>query len=187
MDESEALARAAQGDAAAFGALVERHQEVAFRAAYLIVRDAASAEDVAQEAFVRAYQRLSGFRQGEPFRPWLLRIVQHLALNELRSRGRRAGLVARAGIFARRTADPPHAEVSAAADASLLLRAIDELSPDDRAVLHLRYFVELPEREIAAAIGRPPGTVKSRLHRASARLRDVIESKYPQLRDRDNG
>jgi RNA polymerase sigma-70 factor, ECF subfamily len=187
LDESEALVRVADGNTAAFGALVERHQEVAFRAAYLIVRDAASAEDVAQEAFVRAYQRLSTFRRGESFRPWLLRIVQNLALNELRSRGRRAGLVARARIFAQRSTDPPHDEVAAADDASLLLRAIDELSPDDRMVLHLRYFIELPEREIAAAIGKPTGTVKSRLHRASVRLRKVIESKYPQLRDRDDG
>jgi RNA polymerase sigma-70 factor (ECF subfamily) len=64
---------------------------------------------------------------------------------------------------------------------------MDELAPDDRAVLHLRYFLELPEREIAVAIDKAPGTVKSRLHRASQRLRAVIESKYPDLRERNDG
>lgn len=76
-DEAAAVERALAGDREAFGALVERHQEVAFRAAYLIVRDAQAAEDVAQEAFVRAYRELPRFRVGEPFRPWLLRIVQN--------------------------------------------------------------------------------------------------------------
>lgn len=182
-EDAAAVAAAASGDAAGFAVLVERHQQAAFRAAYLLLRDSDAAEDVAQEAFVRAYRQMSTFRQDAPFRPWLLRITQNLALNELRSRGRRAGLVARVGAFARRHADPPHAEVAAADEASRVLRAIDELPPDDRVVLHLRYFLELPEREIADAIGRPPGTVKSRLHRASQRLRAVIEEKYPDLRE----
>jgi RNA polymerase sigma-70 factor (ECF subfamily) len=63
------------------------------------------------------------------------------------------------------------------------MHAIGELPEDDRVILHLRYYLELPEREIAAAIGKPPGTVKSRLHRASARLRAVIETRYPELRE----
>ena len=82
--ESAEIAAAARGDAASFGALVERYQEPAFHAAYLLLRDASAAEDVAQEAFVRAYRQLHTFRRDAPFRPWLLRIVQNLALNELR-------------------------------------------------------------------------------------------------------
>ena len=68
-----------------------------------------------------------------------------------------------------------------------MLAAIDELSADDKTILHLRYFLELPEREIADAIGKAPGTVKSRLHRASGRLREVIETKYPHLKERFDG
>lgn len=178
--EREAIERAARGDHAAFGTLVERYQEVAFRAAYLIVRDAQAAEDVAQDAFIRAYRHLGQFRSGEPFRPWLLRIVTNTAINEVRSRQRRAGLLGRFAAVAEVSAGAP--EVSLAdADASLLARAINELPLDDRVVLHLRYFLDLPEREIAAAIGKPAGTVKSRLHRASRRLRELIEAKYPQL------
>ncbi len=185
--ESAEIAAAARGDAASFGALVERYQEPAFRAAYLLLRDAPAAEDVAQEAFVRAYRQLHTFRRDAPFRPWLMRIVQNLALNELRARKRRGGLVERAEPESPSIAEAPDAQVAAADEASALLRAMDELPPDDRTVLHLRYFLELPEREIAAAIGRPAGTVKSRLHRASKRLRQVIETKYPGLRERTDG
>ena len=183
-EDSAAIDGARRGDAAAFGALVERYQEVAFRAAYLIVRDAAAAEDVAQEAFVRAYQHLGSFRPGEPFRPWLLRIVTNGALNEVRARTRRGGLFNRAAALAQPAIDPPDRSIEAGDEAAAVLGAINTLPLDDRTVLYLRYYLELPEREIAAAIGKPPGTVKSRLHRASARLRTVIEERYPQLRER---
>lgn len=178
--EPEAIERALGGDRDAFGVLVEQYQEVAFRAAYLIVRDAQTAEDVAQDAFVRAYRGLGSFRAGEPFRPWLLRIVTNLAINEVRSRQRRTGLLDRFARAAPAAVDPPGVTLKDEY-ASTLARAINELPIDDRVVLHLRYFLDLPEREIAMTIGKPPGTVKSRLHRASARLRSVIETRYPEL------
>lgn len=186
-DEAQTIAAAARGDTAAFGTLVERYQELAFRAAYLVVRDAAAAEDVAQDAFVRAFRQLHTFRHREPFRPWLLRIVTNLALNEVRARSRRIGLLGRIGMFADRSADPPDAAVAASDEASRLLRAIGELPHDDRVILHLRYYLELPEREIAAVIGKPAGTVKSRLHRAGRRLRAVIEARYPELHGGHDG
>jgi RNA polymerase sigma-70 factor (ECF subfamily) len=178
--ETGAIERAVRGDHAAFGSLVEQYQEVAFRAAYLIVRDAQTAEDVTQEAFIRAYRKLGTFRAGEPFRPWLLRIVTNTAINELRSRQRRFGLLGRFVNVAPCVADPPDVSLGEQ-HATLLARAINELPLDDRVVLHLRYFLDLPEREIAATIGKPAGTVKSRLHRASKRLRALIENDYPQL------
>jgi RNA polymerase sigma-70 factor (ECF subfamily) len=181
-DEDGAVAAAREGDREAFCALVERYQEAAFRAAYLVVRDAAAAEDVVQEGFVRAYSALGSFREGQPFRPWLLRIVTNLALNDVRARGRRRGLLARFGRL-RQDAEPaPEGAVVVGEEQALLWRAINELPGDDRVILYLRYFLELPEREIAAAVGKPAGTVKSRLHRASGRLRAVIEQRYPSLR-----
>ena len=187
-EESAAIARAVAGDTEAFGEIVERYEDVAFRAAYLIVRDAGAAEDVVQEAFIRAYRQLRSFRQEDRFRPWLLRIVTNLALNEVRARRRRGGLTERiAQTLGREPAPPPDAQVAAEDDATMLQRAIAELAPDDRVVLHLRYFLDLPEREIAAAIGKPAGTVKSRLHRAAKRLRGVVEARYPQLMGRGNG
>ena len=176
------IARARAGDRAAFSDLVRRYQQPAFRAAYLIVRDAHGAEDVAQEAFVRAYEHLRSFRAGELFRPWLLRIVTNLARNEVRARGRRSGMLAR---FSRRpeSYEPAADRVVVLTEQNeLLARAVSELGMDYRVVLYLRFFLELPEREIAIAIGRPPGTVKSRLSRATGRLRAVLEARYPDLR-----
>jgi RNA polymerase sigma-70 factor (ECF subfamily) len=183
-DEAQAIADAAAGDAASFGTLVERYQQVAFRTAWLVVRDAAAAEDVAQEAFIRAFRSIGSFRAGEAFRPWLLRIVTNQALNHVRGRSRRHGVLGRFAALAPRSAPSPHEAVAASGESAAVLRALDELPPGDRVVLYLRHFVELPEREIAAAIGRPAGTVKSRLHRASARLRRIIETRYPELMER---
>lgn len=180
--DAEAIAAARRGDQDAFCSLVARHQEVTFRAAYLVVRDAALAEDVAQEAFVRAYQHLASFREGEPFRPWVLRIVTNLALNEVRSRNRRRGLLERVARFRQEPLPSPEREAEQGEEHALLWRAINELRPEDRIVLYLRYFLDLPEREIAFAIGHPAGTVKSRLSRASSRLRGVIDRGYPGLR-----
>jgi RNA polymerase sigma-70 factor (ECF subfamily) len=181
-DEPSALAAAQDGDTEAFGRLVERYQDVAYRAAYLVVRDATAAEEVAQDGFVRAYRSLHRFRSGAPFRPWLLQIVSNLARNELRARGRRRGLL---GRLLRGDAPPVDPGPAPAAEAregvELLLAAIAELPHDDQEVLYLRYYLDLPEREIADAIGRRPGTVKSRLSRASTRLRVVIEQRYPVL------
>jgi RNA polymerase sigma-70 factor (ECF subfamily) len=185
-----AVRGARSGDREAFGVLVERYQEVAFRAAYLVVRDAGLAEDVAQEGFVRAYGNLDRFDVRQPFRPWLLRIVTNLALNEVRARGRRRSLWERVARGPRLDGDAaggswepgPERAVEAVEQRELLGAALGELSEDDRLVLYLRYYLELPEAEIATVIGKRPGTVKSRLHRASGRLRAVIERRYPGLR-----
>ena len=88
--EDVELARLARdGDVAAYGELVERYREVAFRTAWLITRSSAEAEDAAQEAFVKAFYALDRFRAGEEFRPWVLRIVSNEAKNRRRSVGRR--------------------------------------------------------------------------------------------------
>lgn len=93
-DEADVRA-AVEGDLEAYGRIVERYQDVALRAAWLIVRDQAAAQDVCQEAFLRAHRGLSGFRAAEPLRPWLLQIVRNQAKNHLRAHGRREGMLAR--------------------------------------------------------------------------------------------
>ena len=181
-DEQRLVAMAQRGDQQAYGQLVTRYQQVAFRAAYLIVRESAAAEDVAQEGFVRAYQGLGRFRAGEPFRPWLLRIVTNLALNEVRARTRRGRLLERLGWASAKSEPPADRAALVGEEQQELWNAVNQLGAEDRVVLYLRYFLELPEREIALAIGKAPGTVKSRLSRASGRLRGVVEERYPSLR-----
>lgn len=181
MDDATAITAVRNGDAEAYAAVVERYQQVAFRTAYLVVRDADTAEDVAQEGFIRAYRQLARFRVGEPFRPWLLRIVTNLALNEVRARGRRRGLFERLAPTRETSVPGPALVVEQGERQRELLEAIGRLGHDDQVVLYLRHFLDLPEREIATTIGKRPGTVKSRLSRARHRLRAVIESSYPAL------
>lgn len=177
------MARAQQGDTEAYGTLVRRFEEVAFRAAYLIVRDEAEAMDVAQEAFLRAYRSLARFDAARAFRPWLLRIVTNLAINSVRSARRRHALSERYECDLSMQGQPPSPEAAAVAaeQAQRLWKAVGALKPDDQTLLYLRYFLDASEEETATVLGRPKGTVKSRLHRALRRLRDVIESEYPDL------
>lgn len=170
--EAELLSRARRGDGAAYGGLVAAHQEIAFRTAYLILVESAEAEDAAQEAFLKAYHALDRFREGSAFRPWLLRIVVNTARNRRRSASRRRGLQLRAEAATPRGLSAPSAEASVleAERRHTLLAAINALSPNDRLVIGARYFLGLPEAEIAALAGVAPGTVKSRLSRARGRL-----------------
>jgi RNA polymerase sigma-70 factor (ECF subfamily) len=170
-----------RGDQEAFASLVTRYQEGAFRAAYLIVRDEHAARDVAQEGFVRAYRNLHRYNPEGPFRPWLLRIVTNLALNEIRSRNRRRNLFDRVRSLASHPPPSPERALEESDGRQRLWDAINTLPGRDRTILYLRHYLELPEAEIAAVIGKRPGTVKSRLSRAGARLRTVIERDYPDL------
>lgn len=155
---------------------------MAFRAAFLIVRDEADAADVAQDAFVRAYRSLGTFDASRPFRPWLLRIVTNVALNSTRSSKRRSAATERLARDAERGEhEPPDAAVEAAEQSSRVWAAVADLPGDDQRLIYLRYFLETSEAEAAESIGRPVGTVKSRLHRALKRLRGVIEDGYPDL------
>ena len=176
LDESELVERAKAGDVSAFEALVTRHQDVAFRTAYLIAGRTGDAEDAAQEGLVKAFQSLHRFRAGAPFRPWLLAIVANEARNRLRSASRRAGLAERA--FAERpsgdAAPSPEVAVLASSDREELVTALSRLNEDDRLVIAYRYFFDMPESEIADALGCPRGTVKSRLSRSMGRLRAVL-------------
>ena len=166
------MSRARRGDDAAYGELVAVHQQIAFRTAYLVLVDPAEAEDATQEAFVKAYRALDRFREGSPFRPWLLRIVANTALNRRRAAARRHGLRLRAEAAASDRASAPSAEATVleAERRRVLLAAVNALSPDDRLVIGARYFFGLSEAETAEVAGVAPGTVKSRLSRARSRL-----------------
>jgi len=170
--EAQLVSRARAGDRDAFAVLVARHQDVAFRTAWVVCGDAADAQDAAQEALLKAYLALGRFRDGAPFRPWLLAIVANEARNRRRSAGRRAHLALRAGTAQAEHAAPgADVAVLAGVRREALLAALGRLGPDHREVLALRYLLDLSEGECAAVLRRRPGTVKSRASRALRRLR----------------
>ena len=177
LDETELIERARRGDAAAYEELVVTYQGIAFRTAFLVTGDAGEAEDAAQSAFIKAFYALGRFKQGLPFRPWLLKIVTNEARNKLRSAGRRTGLELRLAEGPPRSdaaPSPEEATLEAERDRELLV-ALRALREQERLVVGYRYFLGLTEAETAAALSCAKGTVKSRLSRALKRLRTELE------------
>ncbi|MGZ8581787.1 MAG: RNA polymerase sigma factor [Actinomycetota bacterium] len=174
-EDAELAGRARDGDVGAFEELVTRYQGIAFRVAWLVVRDRGEAEDAVQDAFVKAYYAMPRFRAGAPFRPWMLRIVANEARNRGRSTRRRDGLTMRAAAAEPGGPAPsPEGAALERADAQLLLAALDRLPERDRLVVAYRFLFEMSEAETAEALAVPLGTVKSRLSRALVRLRTEL-------------
>jgi RNA polymerase sigma-70 factor (ECF subfamily) len=167
--DAELVIAARQGDLDAFAALVERFRVPALRVAYGIAGN--EAEDAVQDAFVKAYRKLDGFRTDAAFRPWLFTIVTNEARNRRRSSSRRSKL----DLQVRDQPQP----VGAAVDDVVtqhdqrrrLLDVVANLPDRYREVVTLRYFAGLSESETAEALSCPLGTAKSRLSRALNLLR----------------
>jgi RNA polymerase sigma-70 factor (ECF subfamily) len=174
IDDAEAVARSCGGDLDAYAVLVARYTLRAHRAAFLLGAGE-ECDDVVQEAFVKAFRHLSRFRVGEPFGPWLLRIVTNETRNLTRSRRRRTALALRLA-----TAEPggavdgPVDEVLAAERRARLVAAVNALPDRERQVLTCRYFLDLSEAETAQVLEWPLGSVKSRTSRALNRLRGLV-------------
>jgi RNA polymerase sigma factor (sigma-70 family) len=168
------VSRARSGDRDAYAVLVVRYRALAHRTAYLLGAGA-NAEDVVQEAFVKGFRALRGFRPGSPFRPWLLRIVANETSNLHRTTRRRAVLELRVAGLAEPTGhrDPEQEAISGASRAALL-DAVRALPEKDAHVITCRFFLDLSEAETAEVLGWPKGTVKSRLSRALAKLRPAM-------------
>lgn len=176
--DAQLIDAARTGDVEAFGKLVARHQVAAIRVAAMALGSASDADDVAQEAFVKAHRALSTFRSEAAFRPWLFRIVTNTARNRLRGDKRHRALTLRtAALNPDGGNDSGEAAANRAAhlaDRSQLIDAINRLRVDDRLILTYRWYDEMSESEIAKALGCRRGTVKSRLSRAMSRLRDEL-------------
>ncbi len=177
LDENELVERAQRGDERAFEEIVERYSDLVFRTALAVAGRPADAEEAAQDAFVKAHAALGRFRAGEPLRPWLLRIAGNEARNRVRSAGRHTSLQLRVTEAARTggAAPSPEAAALAAEERYRLLEALNASDPDDRAVIALRFLLDLSVAETAATLGLPEGTVKSRLSRALSRLRARLQ------------
>jgi RNA polymerase sigma-70 factor (ECF subfamily) len=183
IDEQDLIVSAQRGDVQAYEQLVQQYEHIAFRVAYLITHDEHEAADAAQDALLRAYRALGSFKRGQPFRPWLLRIVTNTALNRIQAAQRRDRMNER---YTRQViVENGNLTIEGLAvkreQQQRLIAAVSQLGPDQQALIALRYFLELPEAEVAAALNIPRGTVKSRLHRTLAKLREIIQRDYPDL------
>jgi RNA polymerase sigma-70 factor (ECF subfamily) len=162
------------GDLEAFARLVERHRELVLRLAARIVGED-DAEDVAQDAFLRAYHRLGRWRGEAPFRVWLLQIAHNSAIDAL-NRRRVASVPLDEGVHEMADADErtPAARLEASERRRRLDIKLKALSPPHRTVLVLRDVEGLSYEEIASVAEMPLGSVKARLHRARAELVDAL-------------
>lgn len=179
-DDRAEVERAARGDLDAFGVLVGRYQHRVVHFARSLAGHA-EAEDIAQEAFLRAYHGLAGFRGASTFKTWLYRIVVNTARTHRARRPAEAGSPAGGGDPAPlidRAAAPGDLE-RAVIDRDRIDRALGALPPELREAVVLRDVEGLDYREIAAALGVPLGTVESRIFRGRARLRQVLLDPAP--------
>jgi len=180
-DETALVVSAQAGDAAAFTEIVKRYQRVVYRVAYGLTRNAADADDLAQETFVRAWQALARSRAGEPLQPWLTRIAVNLCYSLFRRRKRRPETsiepLVEAGHQWEAAGEDPAEDVAGREHSQQLEECFAGLSPEHQAVLVLRVVQELSYEEIAAALGVPIGTVMSRLSRARAELKTRLAAR----------
>ncbi len=169
-DEAEILRRAQDGQAAAFGRLVELHAEPLWRCARALCHDDHEAEDLAQETLVEAWRSLRQFDGRCRFSTWLYGILRHRFLKARRKPRPAVGGDETAARQPSREAEPL-AAAQQAEDARLVQTALAALPDEHRAVLELRFFAGAALDEIATLLGCPVGTVKSRLHHGLEKLR----------------
>ena len=170
VDESDLVRRTLAGDEEAFAELVRRAAPGAIAAARRITRDHALAEDAAQEAFIRAFRRLSAYRDQGSFAAWVRKIAVHAAVDAARRlRPSRSILEEDGEIDGDRRIE----------DTDLLRRALDALSPIDREILMAREIEGEDDRGIAARLGLSVTALRVRVHRARRRLRDRFREVRP--------
>ena len=173
MDEGEAIRRCQAGQRDAFRFVVERYGKVLHGTAYMLTRDRSLAEDLVQETFLLAWRNISAFKSGTNLKAWLLRILVNRTISEQR-RKRVPQIELEEGVGM--LSDPGQVEELALrnVERERIRRALEMLPPDQRQAIVLRYYAELTAPEIAQTLGWREGTVRSRLHRAMARLRPLL-------------
>jgi len=189
VDDAELVSRARDGDHAAFGALVDRHRHAVYRAALAVLRSHADAEDAAQEAFVKAYRRLAGFRGDSSFKTWLLTIAWREAINKRRTLNSIwRHVIADRGLRMADSSDDRAIDVAAtdpnpeemAHDNQLrqhITAAVDALTPKLRDVFLPAQSGEHSYEEIGAIVGAPVGTIKWRVSEARRVVKQFLRQR----------
>ncbi len=175
--EEDLIKRAINGDTLAFQQMVDRYAELTGRLAETFLRDRRAAEDVLQEAWLDAWRSLGRFQPDKPFRPWICKLVANRCRMALR-RGRfKTVSLDSLDLHALPAVEDAAGPVLRAEARAEIRDALAELSPENRQILELRYFVGLEVPEIATLLGLPTGTVKSRQHRILEKLRKALSPK----------
>ena len=177
MDQRGLVERAQRGDHDAFATLAGVAVARLDAAARLILRDRELARDAVQETLVRAWRDLPTLRDVERFDAWMHRLLVHACLDLLRRRKRRAIEVELTTLHTPSSSDFSGHVV----DRDLLDRALRALEPDWRALVVLHYYLGMPLPEVAADLGIPLGTAKSRLHRAIGVLRSTVVAESAEI------
>lgn len=170
--DRDLVVRASGGDREAFSRLVATRITRLDAVARLITRDPERAKDAVQEAFARAWRDLSALRDPDRFDAWLRRLLVNACMDELRRSRHRTFEVELTDVHHPAVAD----SAIAVADRDALERGFRNLDAEQRSVIVLHYYLDLPLPDIAAALGLPTGTVKSRLHRARESMRAALDA-----------
>jgi RNA polymerase sigma-70 factor (ECF subfamily) len=181
MKDQIAISRLKQGDLNGLEALVRRYQARAVHAAYTIVYDRPLAEDVVQTAFVKVAERIQQFDEERPFAPWFFRIVVNDALKLAQKQRRQVSLEEQpdhlAAQLAKWLVDPglqPDQLLEQQETRQIILKAISSLPPGQRAVIVMRYYLDMSMSDMSARTGRPLSTIKWWLRDARQRLRSLV-------------
>lgn len=179
MDETEAIAQLKRGNIAGLETLVRLYQVKALQMAYLTTRNYAMAEDVVQSAFIHAYENFAQFDTRRPFGPWFLRSVVNRALRAVSRENPQMSLEngSSTGEFDLTVESGLFETLEAAETREMVLAALDRLTPAQRAVIVLRYYLDLSDAEIVDFLKIPPGTVRRRLHDARLKLKSLLPAK----------
>jgi RNA polymerase sigma-70 factor (ECF subfamily) len=170
--QRDLVERARTGDLEAFEELARRSVDRLYVLARLILRDSDRAKDATQEALIAAWRDLAGLRDPDRFEAWLRRLLVSACYREARRAGRRMRAEAQVRPLAEHLAGPE----SAVADRDQLARGFSGLSPEQRTLIVLHYYLGLPIHETALALGLPEGTVKSRLSRTTQQMRATLDA-----------
>ncbi len=177
-EEGRLLDRAKRGDAHAFETLVNMHQQRVYAHCYRLLGNAAEAEDLCSETFLRAFQHLHSLNADPSIVYWLLRVANNLSISVLRKRGSRPLLELEEIREQAADTPTPEDEVIAENRREVMRNCLDKLSPKERTAVLMFYLEERPLDEIARVLGCGLAGAKSRVHRARHRLRELMLAEF---------